>query len=332
GSTLALMDAGVPIQAPVAGVAMGLIMGDDGRFEVLTDIAGLEDSMGDMDFKVAGTEKGITAIQMDIKIKGITPEVMQTALRQAHDGRIFILGKMAEAITTPRTELSKYAPRMYRLQIPVEKIGAVIGPGGRMIRSIIEDTKASIDIEDDGSVFIGAANEEGARKAITIIEGLTKELEPGQIYTGKVVRILPFGAFVEVLPGKDAMVHISELAEHRVNTVEDVVKLGDEIMVVITEIDDRGRVNASRRALLEDVADREAGEDGEPVAPREPRSTFSRGGSYGGGRGGQRGGNGRPPGGPRREGSFGGNRGGPGGPRRDSGPGGPPRRPGGFTG
>jgi polyribonucleotide nucleotidyltransferase len=317
GSTLALMDAGVPITAPVAGVAMGLVMADDGRFEVLTDIAGLEDAMGDMDFKVAGTEKGITAIQMDIKIKGITPEVMQTALRQAREGRLFILGKMAEAISTPRAELSRYAPRMYRLQIPVDKIGAVIGPGGRMIRSIIEETKATVDIEDDGSVFIGAANEESARKAISMIEGLTKEVEPGQIYTGKVVRILPFGAFVEILPGKDAMVHISELAEHRVNAVEDVVKLGDEIMVVVTEIDERGRINASRRALLQEG---EEGEDGAPVAPRS---------SFGGGRGGGPrgpGSNGRPggPPRPRRSGGYEGQ-------RREGGSGGPPRRPGGFS-
>jgi len=334
GSTLALMDAGVPIAAPVAGVAMGLVMGDDGRFEVLTDIAGLEDAMGDMDFKVAGTEQGITAIQMDIKIKGLTPEVMETALERAREGRLFILGKLAEAISAPRTELSKYAPRMYRIQIPVDKIGAVIGPGGRMIRSIQDETKASINIEEDGTVFIGSPNEEGARRAISMIEGLTKEVEPGQIYTGRVVRILPFGAFVEILPGKDAMVHISELAEHRVNAVEDVVKLGDEIMVVITEIDERGRVNASRRALLE-----EGEREGEPAlaeGPREPRGSFGgarggpggRGGPRPGGPNGQRGGYG----GQRREGGRGGP-GGPGGPpRREGGPGGPPRRPGGFTG
>lgn len=318
GSTLALMDAGVPIKAPVAGVAMGLIMGDDGRFVVLTDIAGQEDHMGDMDFKVAGTREGITALQMDIKVKGITPEVMQTALSQAQDGRLFILGKMAEAIKAPRSEMSQYAPRMYRIQIPQEKIGAVIGPGGRMIRSIIEETKATVDIEDDGAVFVGAANEASARKAIQIIEGLTKDVEPGQIYTGKVVRIMPFGAFVEILPGKDGMVHISELADYRVNSVEDVVKLGDEIMVVVTEIDDRGRINLSRRALLEE---RQVGADGD-----EEGGARSGPGGYGGSQRGSSG-NGRPGGG------YGGQRSGPpqGGQRRGPSSG-PPRRPGGFGG
>jgi polyribonucleotide nucleotidyltransferase len=344
GSTLALMDAGVPLKAPVAGVAMGLVTGEGDRFTVLTDIAGLEDAMGDMDFKVAGTRDGITAIQMDIKIQGITPAVMQTALSRAKEARLFILGKMAEAIVAPRTELSQYAPRMYRMQIPVEKIGAVIGPGGRMIRSIIEETKATIDIEDDGAVFVGASNEENARKAMSIIEGLTKEVERGQIYTGKVVRILPFGAFVEILPGKDGMVHISELADYRVNSVEDVVKLGDEIMVMVTEIDDRGRINLSRRALLEDDGAGADDEAGEPRPEREPRPVYG-GGSRPGpaGYGGRRdvgpprrdGGNGRPGGyGGRREGGYGGgSRPGPGGPpRREGGAGGPPRRPGGFGG
>ncbi|MGH2587787.1 MAG: polyribonucleotide nucleotidyltransferase, partial [Dehalococcoidia bacterium] len=181
GSTLALMDAGVPIAAPVAGVAMGLVMGDDGRFEVLTDIAGLEDAMGDMDFKVAGTEQGITAIQMDIKIKGLTPEVMETALERAREGRLFILGKLAEAISAPRTELSKYAPRLYRIQIPVDKIGAVIGPGGRMIRSIEEETKAKLEIQEDGTIIITSASADGASRAISMVEGLTKEVEPGQV-------------------------------------------------------------------------------------------------------------------------------------------------------
>ncbi|MGH2601354.1 MAG: polyribonucleotide nucleotidyltransferase, partial [Dehalococcoidia bacterium] len=187
GSTLALMDAGVPIAAPVAGVAMGLVMGDDGRFEVLTDIAGVEDAMGDMDFKVAGTEQGITAIQMDIKIKGLTPEVMETALERAREGRLFILGKLAEAISAPRTELSKYAPRLYRIQIPVDKIGAVIGPGGRMIRSIEEETKAKLEIQEDGTIIITSASADGASRAISMVEGLTKEVEPGQVYTGRVV-------------------------------------------------------------------------------------------------------------------------------------------------
>src|SRR5688500_8333535 len=239
---------------------------------------------------------------MDIKIKGITPAVMQTALTRAKEARLFILGKMAEAIAAPRAELSRYAPRMYRMQIPVEKIGAVIGPGGRMIRSIIEETKATIDIEDDGAVFVGASNEEGARKAMSIIEGLTKEVERGQIYTGKVVRILPFGAFVEILPGKDGMVHISELADYRVGAVEDVVKLGDEIQVMVTEIDNLGRINLSRRALL---APSEGGERPEGVE----EGAFA--GAERGGRGG-----------------YGGSRGGDRGPR--PGGGGPPRGNGGF--
>ncbi|MEX0749915.1 MAG: polyribonucleotide nucleotidyltransferase, partial [Dehalococcoidia bacterium] len=208
GSTLSLMDAGVPITAPVSGVAMGLIMGEDGNYKVLTDIAGLEDAMGDMDFKVAGTEKGITALQMDIKIQGIPMDVMRAAVAQAREGRMFILNRMLEAISEPREEMSPFAPRMYRLQIDPQKIGTVIGPGGRIIRAIIEETGASIDIEDDGSVYIGATNEESARRAIDIIEGMTKDVEVGQVYTGKVTRLMNFGAFVEIAPGKEGLVHI----------------------------------------------------------------------------------------------------------------------------
>jgi polyribonucleotide nucleotidyltransferase len=316
GSTLALMDAGVPIKTAVAGVAMGLVTGEKGKFVVLSDIAGLEDAMGDMDFKVAGTREGITAIQMDIKVKGISEDVFRTALEQAREGRYFILDKMAETIAEPRKEMSRFAPRMYRIQIPVEKIGAVIGPGGRTIRAIIEETKASIDIQDDGSVFVGSSNEEGARKAIAIIEGMTKEVEPGQIYTGKVVRLLPFGAFVEILPGKDGLVHISELADHRVGAVEDVVKIGDEIMVMVTEIDQLGRINLSRRAVLEGTEPGERprrDEEGEEGAPAP--AGRGRPGGYGGDRGGR--------------GGFGGGGGGGG-----RGPGGPPRgpRPGGSGG
>jgi polyribonucleotide nucleotidyltransferase len=254
GSTLALMDAGVPIRAPVAGVAMGLVMGEDGQFRVLTDIAGLEDAFGDMDFKVAGTRQGVTAIQMDIKIKGIGEDVLRVALEQARQARLFILDKMAETIAAPRPELSKYAPRMYRIKIPVDKIGTVIGPGGRTIRAIIEETKTTIDIQDDGSVFVGSTSEEGARKAIAIIESMTKEVEPGQIYTGKVTRFLPFGVFVEILPGKEGLVHINELSTERVRSPEEVVKIGDEIMVMVTEIDNLGRINLSRRAVLESAA------------------------------------------------------------------------------
>jgi polyribonucleotide nucleotidyltransferase len=265
GSTLSLMDAGVPIKAPVAGIAMGLVMGEDGNYKVLTDIAGIEDALGDMDFKVAGTAEGITALQMDIKVKGISQDVMKEAMAQAREARLYLLGKMQETISESRSELSPYAPRMYRMQIPAEKIGAIIGPGGRVIRSIIEETKCSIDVEDDGTVHVGSTNEEMANRAIDIIKGLTREAEVGTIYTGKVTRLLNFGAFVEILPGKEGLVHISELADYRVPSVEDVVQVGDEIMVMVTEIDSLGRINLSRRAVLE-------GSSGppKPAAPAGP--------------------------------------------------------------
>jgi len=251
GSTLSLMDAGVPIKAPVAGIAMGLVMGEDGNYKVLTDIAGIEDALGDMDFKVAGTAEGITALQMDIKVKGISLEIMKEALAQAREARLYVLEKMRETISESRGELSPYAPRMYRIQIPAEKIGTVIGPGGRVIRSIIEETKCTIDVEDDGTVNVGSTSEEMANRAIEIIKGLTKDVEVGTIYTGKVTRLLNFGAFVEIMPGKEGLVHISELADYRVPSVEDVVQVGDEIMVMVTEIDAMGRINLSRRAVLE---------------------------------------------------------------------------------
>ena len=254
GSTLSLMDAGVPIKAPVAGVAMGLVKGEGNEFAVLTDIHGIEDALGDMDFKVAGTAAGVTALQMDIKVKGITSEIMARALEQAKAGRLFILDKMNETINKARPELSKYAPRMLRITINPEKIGAVIGPGGKMIRAIAEQTGATIDIEDDGTVFIGSVSEEGAKRAVEIIEGLTKDVEVGQVYKGRVTRLMTFGAFVEVLPGKEGLVHVSELATERVARVEDVVKVGDEVMVMVTEIDRMGRVNLSRRAVIEGLA------------------------------------------------------------------------------
>src|SRR5438067_6326561 len=249
-SSMSLMNAGVPISAHVSGVAMGLIMGEDGNYKVLTDIAGLEDAMGDMDFKVAGTERGITALQMDIKIQGIPMAVMRAAVAQAREGRMFIMQKMQQAIAAPSEEMSPYAPRMYRLQIEPSKIGTVIGPGGKVIRSIIEETGCTVDIEDDGSVYIGGQNEEQAGRAIDIMEGMTKDVEVGQIYTGKVTRLMNFGAFVEIAPGKEGLVHISELADFRVPRVEDVVQSGDEVMVMVTEIDSMGRVNLSRRAVL----------------------------------------------------------------------------------
>ncbi|MBU6428778.1 MAG: polyribonucleotide nucleotidyltransferase, partial [Cyanobacteria bacterium REEB65] len=220
-STLSLMDAGVPISAPVAGVAMGLIKEGD-RFAILTDIQGIEDHLGDMDFKVAGTHEGITALQMDIKIKGISLEIMQVALGQALKGRQFILEKMLDAIEQPRTELSPFAPRIITLHINPEKIGALIGPGGKMIKRIVEETGVKIDVEDDGSVFITTSDADAAQKAVSWVERLTKEAEVGQIYTGKVTRILNFGAFVEILPGKEGLVHISQLAPTRVAKVEDV--------------------------------------------------------------------------------------------------------------
>ncbi len=318
GSILSLMDAGVPITTPVAGVAMGLIMGEGGNYRVLTDIAGLEDAMGDMDFKVAGTKEGITALQMDIKIQGIPMTVLRDAVAQAREGRLFILGKMAEAIAEPRKEMSPYAPRMYRLQIDPQKIGTVIGPGGRVIRSIIEETGCTVDIEDDGSVFIGATNEESARKAIDIIEGMTKDVEVGQIYTGRVTRLMNFGCFVEIAPGKEGLVHISELADFRVPSVEDVVSPGDEVMVMVTEIDSMGRVNLSRRAVLAGETDA-AAVVARQKAEREsrPERGGDRGGRGGGDRGGRGGGGGGGYGGPRRGGGGGG--GGYGGPRRDAG-------------
>jgi len=251
GSTLSLMDAGVPIKAPVAGIAMGLVMGEDGNYKVLTDIAGIEDALGDMDFKVAGTADGIMGLQMDIKVTGISLEIMREALAQAREARLYVLGKMLEAIPESRAELSPYAPRMYRIQIQPDKIGAVIGPGGRVIRSIIEETKCTIDVEDDGTVSVGSTSEEMANRAIEIIKGLTRDVEVGAIYTGKVTRLVDFGAFVEVMPGKEGLVRISELADYHVPSVQDVVQVGDEVMVMVTEIDHLGRINLSRRAVLE---------------------------------------------------------------------------------
>ncbi|MEK7216644.1 MAG: polyribonucleotide nucleotidyltransferase [Chloroflexota bacterium] len=251
GSTLSLMDAGVPIVAPVSGVAMGLIMNDDGQFAVLTDIAGMEDHMGDMDFKVAGTSTGITALQMDIKVAGLPFPVLEQALAQAKDGRMFIMGKMLETLQEARSNLSPYAPRLTTISIDPEKIRFLIGPGGKTIRSITEEAKVTIDVDNDGTVVIGSTSEEGTNKAIRMIEALTKEVEPGQVYTGKVTRTMNFGAFVEIAPGKEGMVHISELADYRVGSVEDVVHVGDEIMVQVIEIDRMGRINLSRRAVLE---------------------------------------------------------------------------------
>ncbi|HBE78190.1 MAG TPA: polyribonucleotide nucleotidyltransferase [Firmicutes bacterium] len=249
GSTLSLMDAGVPIKKPVAGVAMGLLK-DGNDFAILTDIQGLEDHFGDMDFKVAGTKDGITAIQMDIKVKGIDRAILKQALAQAKEGRIFILGKMLAAIPESRKELSPYAPRIIRFSIDPDRIRDVIGPGGKMIRKIVEETGAEIDIEDDGRVFIAAVDAGAGEKAQQIIKSLTSDVEIGATYMGKVTKLMTFGAFVEVLPGKEGLVHISQLAKERVAKVEDVVSVGDEIMVKVVEIDKQGRINLSRKALL----------------------------------------------------------------------------------
>jgi DNA polymerase III epsilon subunit family exonuclease len=252
GSTLALMDAGVPISAPVGGVAMGLITdAATGRYAVLTDITGQEDAFGDMDFKVTGTSEGVTALQMDIKTAGITPEILRDALEQARKGRLFILDKMTATISASRSELSQYAPRIITMKIPVDKIRDVIGAGGKVIRQITAETGTQINVEDDGTIQIASTSGEASDKAVRWIEGLTRDVEVGKEYLGKVTRIMNFGAFVEILPGKEGLVHISQLADYRVPRVEDVVSIGDELMVVVTEIDRMGRVNLSRRAAME---------------------------------------------------------------------------------
>ena len=297
GSTLALMDAGVPIKSPVAGIAMGLVT-REGKFAVLTDIQGVEDNLGDMDFKVAGTKDGITALQMDIKIKGLTHEIFAQALEQAREARLFVLDKMLAVLPKPRSEMSAYAPRITTIMINPDKIRDIIGPGGKMIRKITEETGAQIDVEDDGRVFIAAVDQEGGKRAIDWIKGLTDEVEVGKIYKGKVVRIMPFGAFVEVLPNQDGLVHISKLSDHRVERVEEVVNVGDEIVVKATEVDSQGRLNLSRQAAIEELTakgepidekiDKEAMAAALALPPAPPRE-----GGFGGGgrdRGGRNGG------------------------------------------
>ncbi|MCZ0755414.1 polyribonucleotide nucleotidyltransferase [Anoxybacillus sp. J5B_2022] len=256
-STLAMMDAGVPIKAPVAGIAMGLVKSGD-HYTILTDIQGMEDHLGDMDFKVAGTAKGVTALQMDIKIKGLSREILEEALQQAKKGRMEILYHMMQTISEPRKELSKYAPKILTMQINPDKIRDVIGPSGKQINKIIEETGVKIDIEQDGTIFISSVNEEMNQKAKKIIEDIVREVEVGQIYLGKVKRIEKFGAFVELFSGKDGLVHISELAEERVGKVEDVVGIGDEILVKVTEIDKQGRVNLSRKAVLREQKEKQS--------------------------------------------------------------------------
>lgn len=251
GSTMSLMNAGVPIKAPVAGIAMGLV-NEGEHFTVLTDIQGMEDALGDMDFKVAGTAKGITAIQMDIKIHGLSREILLAALQQAQKGRMFILGKMAECIDKPAEHLSPYAPKIITLTIPVDRIRDVIGSGGKIINKIISETGVKMDVEEDGHVYIATPDEEAAQRAKKWVEELTHEVQVGETYLGKVTRLMKFGVFVEILPRKEGMVHVSQLATRRVEKPEDVVHEGDEIMVKVTEIDDKGRINLSRKALLQE--------------------------------------------------------------------------------
>jgi polyribonucleotide nucleotidyltransferase len=278
GSTLALMDTGVPIKAPVAGVAMGLVKEGD-AYRILTDIQGAEDHLGDMDFKVAGTEKGITALQMDIKIRGITTQIMSEALTQARRARSFILDQMLAVISTPRPELKPHVPRITVIKVPIDKIGAIIGPGGKNIRALQEETGTKIDIGDDGTVYIAAVDGVSEAKARERIEAITETPQLGRIYTGKVVRIADFGAFVEILPNMDGLVHISQLSTERVNKVEDVVNMGDEIMVMIIGIDDAGKIRLSRIAVEEGLSLEEAQQ---------------RDGKRAGGGGGRPGGSGRP--------------------------------------
>ncbi len=273
GSTLALMDTGVPIKAPVAGVAMGLVKEGD-KYTILTDIQGTEDHLGDMDFKVAGTAQGITALQMDIKISGLSAEIMKQALDQARQARLFILGKILEAIPAPRPELKPHTPRITTVKIPSDKIGAIIGPGGKNIRALQEETGTKIDIEEDGTIYIASTNGAGADMARERIEAITETPQLGRIYTGKVVRIADFGAFVEILPGTDGMVHISQLDSERVEKVEDVVKMGDEITVMVTGIDPMGKIRLSRQAVLE----------GWTVEEAQERDSRKSGGGRSGGR------------------------------------------------
>ncbi|MCB0180059.1 MAG: polyribonucleotide nucleotidyltransferase [Anaerolineae bacterium] len=292
GSTLSLMDAGVPIKAPVAGTAMGLIQEGD-QFVVLTDIQGIEDALGDMDFKVAGTRDGITARQMDIKISGLRWDILEQALGQALEARLHILDKMHEIIAEPRTKYSKYAPAITTMQIDPDKIGKLIGPGGKTIRAIQDETGAKIDIDDDGTVFIAANDQESSAQALALVKSFTEQAELGKIYTGKVVRTVDFGAFVEILPDTDGLVPISQLADYRVPTVEDVVQVGDEIMVMVTDIDDAGKIRLSRQAVLEGWSLEEA---------RQNDKRVSGGGRSGGNRGGRGGGDRRGGGGDRRGG------------------------------
>jgi polyribonucleotide nucleotidyltransferase len=304
GTTLALLDAGVPMKKNVAGIAMGLITGEDGKFAVLSDIQGVEDFLGDMDFKVAGTADGINALQMDIKLKGLNEDILRQALEQARIGRLHILGKMNEVISEPRSQMSPYAPKMMRLKIPVEKIGALIGPGGRIIRAIIEETGTSIDVQDDGSVTIGGVDAAMMERARSKVDSLTRELAVGDIFTGHVTRLTSFGAFVELVPGREGLVRSGEMGD-----LEEEVKVGQEITVMLQEIDSQGRLNLSRRALFggEEGGNSQPRPDSRPPSFDRDRGRGRPGGGFGGGRGGP-GGGGRRPGGPGGGPRFGGPR------------------------
>jgi polyribonucleotide nucleotidyltransferase len=269
---MALMDAGVPIKAPVSGIAMGLIKEGD-RYAILSDIQGLEDFLGDMDFKVAGTPAGITALQMDNKAKGLSVEILSAALQQAKAGRAHILGKMLEAIDKPRADLKEYAPRIITIKIPVDKIRDVIGPGGKVIKGLVEETGADIDVNDDGTIYVAARDARGA-EAVDRIRAIVRDVEPGEKYTGRVVSIQPFGAFIELIPGKDGLLHISKMAKGRIAHVESVLNIGDEVEVVVQEIDDRGKVSLD---LIEKF-DVPEGAEAPPAGPRRD----DRGGRTGG--------------------------------------------------
>jgi polyribonucleotide nucleotidyltransferase len=268
GASLSLMDAGVPLKSPVAGVAMGLVKEGE-QYAILTDIAGAEDHYGDMDFKVAGTKDGITALQMDIKVSGITAQTMREALAQAQRGRLFILDKMNAALAAPREKVSAYAPRIYTLQIPVDKIRDVIGPGGKMIRSIIERTGVKIDVEDSGKVNVASNDEASAAKALQIIGDLTATAEIGRTYLGTVTRLADFGAFVEIIPGTDGLLHISEVAEHRIKDVRDELKEGDQVLVKVLAVEGN-RIRLSRKAILKEQRAKMGGGDAAPEGGGEP--------------------------------------------------------------
>jgi polyribonucleotide nucleotidyltransferase len=287
-SSLALMDAGVPVKRPVAGVAMGLVKEGE-KYAILTDIQGMEDHLGDMDFKVAGTSEGVTALQMDIKIGGLSKELMAQALEQARAGRLQILESMQQTIAEPRSQMSPFAPRMLSLKIDPDKIGAVIGKGGATIRSLEETYEVSIDIQDDGTIFVAGVDGAKAEEAVKRIENMTQEPEPGQIYTGKVVRVTDFGAFVEFIPGMDGMIHISQISPEHLKRVEDAIQLGDEVMVMVTGVTGDGKVRLSRKAVLEGMTLEEARADDSPQGGGRSRGGSNRGG---GNRGGNRGGRG----------------------------------------